>query len=165
VALDRNASLEPNTSRKLVQHDSSLASGINATAHERDHLPGRAGQAPPVSQTMNQICKILSNAKKLQHQNLSLRELAGQMREKIHRDRSPTHLNRAPDLLSNFQYFEKEFKLRRYEIEDLFLQRKAAKEQGEIEQMGSQGAPSNQELRTLMGAGTIESLQYVNSGA
>ena len=56
------------------------------------------------------------------------------MQGKIQRDRSPTHLNRAPDLLSNFAYFEKEFKLRRYEIEDLFLQRKAAKESTEREQ-------------------------------
>lgn len=51
------------------------------------------------------------------------------MQGKIRADRSAMNLNQQPDLFNNLPYFEKEFKLRKYEIEDLFLRRQAQKQQ------------------------------------
>jgi hypothetical protein len=70
---------------------------------------------------MRQINKIIVSARRLQDRNYGLMKLAGQMQGKIRTDRSPMNLNQQPDLFNNLPYFEKEFKLRKYEIEDLYL--------------------------------------------
>jgi len=57
--------------------------------------------------------------------------LANQVKGAISNDRSGTHLSRIPDLFGNLPFFEKEFKLHKYEIEELFLARQAQKQQDE----------------------------------
>lgn len=49
------------------------------------------------------------------------------MQNRIKSDRSPLNLNKQPDLFNNLPYFLKEFNLRKYEIEDLYIQRQARK--------------------------------------
>ena len=98
---------------------------------------------------MKQMHKIILSSKRLENQNLSLRELAGRMEGKIQRDRSPINIQSQPDMFSNIKYFEKQFRLKKYEIEDLYLLRRAANKGGggmqaglygdQVSQMGAAG--------------------------
>jgi len=102
---------------------------------------------------MKNIHKIILNAKRLENQNLGLRELADRMQGRIQRDRSPINIQSQPDMFSNIKYFEKQFRLKKYEIEDLYLLRRAAKKDDErlhaglygdqLNQMSAAGMPDN----------------------
>lgn len=97
----------------------------------KDFMPGKADRGPNAAVAMTQINKIIRNAKRLENQNLSLRELADRMQGRIHSDRSTIALHGPADMFSNIKYFEKQFRLKKYEIEDLYLLRRAAKKEGE----------------------------------
>ena len=73
---------------------------------------------------MQKISKILANAKKMQNENLIMRTLAADLNNKIKQERSIANLNNSPYLFSNIKHFEREFKLRKFEVEDVFLLRK-----------------------------------------
>ena len=54
------------------------------------------------------------------------------------------NLNQQPDMFNNLPYFEQEYRLRKYEIEDLYLRRQALKQQQE--QLGLITAKSSKYL-------------------
>ena len=122
----------------------------------KDFMPGKAGQGPSVATAIKHINKIKLNAKRLENHNLSLRELADRMQGRIQRDRSPINLQGQPDMFSNIEYFEKQFRLKKYEIEDLYLLRRVVRKDGEQLQGGQQNQQSGQgslaDLPTLQAA-------------
>ena len=66
------------------------------------------------------------------------------MQGRIQRDRSPINLQGQPDMFSNIEYFEKQFRLKKYEIEDLYLLRRVVRKDGEQLQGGQQNQQSAQ---------------------
>jgi len=136
---------------------------------QRNLVPGNPEPAP-LSKAIQKLSQILSGARKLENHSLSLRNLATQLDSKIHQDRSTTNLSRAPSLLSNLAFFEKEFKLKKYEIEEFYLQRKAQADTGnnqDLKQLGSIGNLNQSSAMQLSnvqsGASYPKILQPVNS--
>ena len=139
-----------NSHSYLSPSQASLAVGLNKLyppindgnpKPKKDFVPG---EGHSVTKAMKQVNNIIASARKLQDKNYGIMQLAGQMQGKIRTDRSPMNLNQQPDMFNNLPYFEQEYRLRKYEIEDLYLRRQALKQQQE--QLGLITAKSSKYL-------------------
>ena len=88
-----------------------------------DFIPGRATEVQACrSKAISTINDIIVSSKRMKENNI-LKDIASQLNSKLKTDRSSMNYNKYDYIFANLPHFEKEFKLRKYEIEDLYLKR------------------------------------------
>ena len=93
-----------------------------------DFIPGQATAGSSAnSEAIQKAKNIISNCNLLKSDSLAVIDLQKKLKDFIKEDRAAVNPNRAPSLYENFEYFKKQFQLRKYEIEDYFIRRRSEK--------------------------------------
>ena len=88
-----------------------------------DFVPGRATEGQACKSKAVEAIKQIVNSSHRFKDNYALKEIAQNLKSRLKSDRSSINYNRFDSMFAKMPHFEKEFKNRKYEAEDLYLKR------------------------------------------